>query len=76
MRKIRERKLLKEIRTLMQREGLLKFLELNGIKSQAASWVLADKIDIDFYQKVFCKPTPTSEHWSKVNYDYIMNAKI
>ena len=75
LKRIRQYNYIKKIRKVMEREGNLKYLGLNGIKSDAAADVFAEKIDINFYIAVFHGETMCT-HYTEVNKDYIMNYKF
>ena len=78
LKRIRQYNYIKKIRKVMEREDNLKYLGLNGIKSDAAADVFAEKIDMDFYSAVFHVYTSRGEsgHYTEVNKDYIMNYKF
>lgn len=71
MMKVRERQIIKAIKNAMEMESGLRFLILNQIKSDSAKMALFGKISTEFYKNVFT--TKGSEHYTKANYDYIMN---
>lgn len=71
MMKVRERQIINAIKENMEKENGLRFLTLNKIKSDSAKLALFGKISMDFYKNVFT--TEGSEHYTKANYDYIMN---
>lgn len=70
--KVRENHIIIQIQKEMKKDSLLKYLALNAIKDKAVYQVLNNKISDDFYKNVFCGGN-INNHYSKVNYDYIMN---
>ena len=70
-KKFTEKRILKKIRKIdSENSSCLKYLTLNGIKSDAAILLMRGRISEEFYRKVFIGGK-LQKHWSEVNHDFI-----
>lgn len=74
-KRIRQYNYIKKIRKTMKETSTLRFLVLNGYKKSAALDLMDDKISMDFYKKVFYDGD-IPQHYTKTNFEYIINYKF
>jgi hypothetical protein len=71
-KKIREYNYIRKIRKTMEDTSMLKYLKLNGYKTQACHDMINGRISEKFYKTIFVGGT-ANLHYTKVNAENIEN---